>query len=58
MRRATFETTKAVRGTRTRWWSGVSTHSAKPHGNFAAKFDLLFTLVANPNKQDVSAYGV
>lgn len=37
---------------------GVSTDSAKPHGNFAPKFDLLFTLVANPNKQDVSAYGV
>ena len=32
--------------------------SAKPHGNFAAKFDLPFTLVVNPNKQNVSAYGM
>jgi peroxiredoxin Q/BCP len=37
---------------------GVSMDSAKPYGNLAAKFDLPFTLVANFNKQDVSAYGV
>jgi peroxiredoxin Q/BCP len=37
---------------------GVSTDSAKSHGNFAAKFDLPFTLVADPDKEIVSAYGV
>ena len=37
---------------------GVSTDSVKSHENFKAKNDLLFTLVADPEKEIVTKYGV
>ena len=37
---------------------GVSTDSAKKHDNFAAKYQLPFTLVADDDKKIVQAYGV
>ena len=37
---------------------GVSTDSVKKHDNFAAKYQLPFTLVADPDKTIVQAYGV
>ncbi len=37
---------------------GVSTDSVKSHQNFKAKYDLPFTLVADPEKEIVNKYGV
>ena len=37
---------------------GVSTDSAKTHGNFARRFKLPFTLIADPDRRVVNAYGV
>ena len=37
---------------------GVSTDSVKSHQGFKAKFDLPFTLVADPDKEIVQKYGV
>ena len=37
---------------------GVSTDSVKSHLNFKVKFDLPFTLVADPKKDIVAKYGV
>src|SRR5439155_9692597 len=37
---------------------GVSTDSAKSHGKFVEKYKLPFTLLADPDKQIVQAYGV
>ena len=37
---------------------GVSTDSVKSHDKFVAKFKLPFTLLADPDKQIVQAYGV
>ncbi len=37
---------------------GVSTDSVKSHQNFKSKFELPFTLVADPDKEIVEKYGV
>src|SRR5256714_4978417 len=37
---------------------GVSTDSAKKHDNFVEKYQLPFTLVADPEKKIVQSYGV
>jgi thioredoxin-dependent peroxiredoxin len=37
---------------------GVSTDSVKSHQNFKAKYELPFTLVADPEKEIVAKYGV
>lgn len=37
---------------------GVSTDSIESHQKFAEKYDLPFTLLADPKKEAVSAYGV
>lgn len=37
---------------------GVSTDTVKKHAGFAGKFELPFPLVADPDKQVVTAYGV
>ncbi|HEY6931226.1 MAG TPA: thioredoxin-dependent thiol peroxidase [Thermoanaerobaculia bacterium] len=37
---------------------GVSVDDSKSHGKFAAKFDLPFRLLADPDKRVVAAYGV
>lgn len=36
---------------------GVSTDSVKSHANFAAKYELPFTILADPEKKIVTAYG-
>jgi len=37
---------------------GVSTNSVKSHQNFKGKYELSFTLVADPDKEIVNKYGV
>lgn len=37
---------------------GVSTDSIKTHANFARRFELPFTLIADPDRKVVNAYGV